>query len=570
MDTIAGYSSMLKTSQVESDIIIEFLVTKPNTAEIKLRATTNALGVAEVELFGYNTKQTGVYKVQAKRTTESQYGNQSIFKVFADGLDVNQSQIKANESSIAADGNAKAYITVVLNDKYRNAIKGHQVRLISSRAEDQVNLISGMTSDEQGRSVFEVSSKYPGISIYSALDVNLGLNLSERTKLIYFTPTELEIPRGGDFLQGDLFALGETAADVQTVASGPVHHFEISISDKIIAGDAQTIKITAKDVDNNVAKNYVGTILFATPDDENSTMPAEDGEFTFTDKDQGEFTFNLALTLTKLGSQTLQVYDKEDWDIMGEIKVEVIEKNAGSEQPTTVGDLKITTPSHGTELSSSTVSVLGKAEEYQEIKIFDNDVKIGETQADSEGMFSYLAQNMSDGIHNLYIKGGETVSNTVTITIDASPAVIDVFEITPAGEIERGSTYTIKVFSEPDLSAARIILSGITEDLQESSQTSGLYEVTLTAPEVGGEYPLDVVLVDSLGNKGEYLKRGTLRVKKEEIYRVPKVTGLRALADDKKVDLTWDAITEHTLPIVKYRLYYGLSAESIDQVIETL
>lgn len=481
---------------------VEFLITKPNASEIKLRARTNDFGFAEAELFGYNTKMAGSYKVQAKKTTEMGYGSQTIFKVYPDALSITQSQIKADKNSVSANGAEKVYVTVVLNDKYLNPIQGHQVKIISSRAEDEIKLISEATSNAQGRSVFEISSRYPGVSVYSAWDVNLGKDLSERIKVVFFEPVKSLWPRGGDFLQGNLLALENAESTTQNGGvAGPVHHFDILIPDEVVSGEASTIKVTAKDVDNNVAKNYVGTILFATPDDENSTLPAEDGEFTFTDQDQGEFTFNLALTLTKLGSQTIQVFDKEDWDILGEKRVEVVSKDSGSTQTLSTSNLKITTPSEGAEFSSRTVSVLGKAEAYQDIKIFDNDVKIGETQSDSEGMFTFVAQSLSDGRHSLYVKGGENVSGNVNITIDATPPLIDMVEISPKGELERDSTYTLKVFSEPNLVVANFLISGVTEILYPSTQTTGLYEATLKAPSVGGEYPIDIILTDVLGNK---------------------------------------------------------------------
>lgn len=56
---------------------------------------------------------------------------------------------------------------------------------------------------------------------------------------------------------------------------------------------------------------------------------------------------------------------------------------------------------------------------------------------------------------------------------------------------------------------------------------------------------------------------------KEELHKVPKVTGLRAESDNQKVNLSWNKIMDHTLPILKYRIYYGFTNENLDQIVET-
>lgn len=241
-----------------------------------------------------------------------------------------------------------------------------------------------------------------------------------------------------------------------------MHHFDIEIAEEVSIGVAQTITVTAKDRDNNIAKDYTGTILFATPDDENTTLPAESGKFTFSDKDQGRFTFNLAITFTKLGLQTIQVFDEEDWDIKGEKRIKVIEKG-GSQTPAPVGVLQIKSPTDNTTLSNNTVSITGKGAPSDQLKIFDNDVKIGETEIDSDGMFIFTALSLTDGLHNVYAKGNKDISNSVKFSIDVTPPLIDSFSIYPSGNVESGSTYFITVLSEPNLKAAQVRINGIPE-----------------------------------------------------------------------------------------------------------
>lgn len=568
-DTISGYSALIKTSQIEANTEIDFLVKKPNEAEIKLQAKTNSAGFAETEIFGYNTKKAGLYTISAKRKTEQIYTNQNSFRVYADTLSSSQSILSSDKTTASGDGSEKVYLTVTLTDKYRNAISNHQVKLISSRPEDEITLSSQSISDANGSVVFELTSRYPGISVYSAFDVNTGITLDDRIKIVYFTPYDNNLPIGGNYLQADIFSSDNTDSNVEEIISGPVKYFDITILDEVPVNTAQTIKITARDSNQNIAKDYTGTILFATPDDENATLPSEDGEFTFSDTDRGEFTFNLAMTFTKLGMQDVQVFDSDDWSIKGEQKINVVEQNGSSQTPDPVGTLEIKTPTDNSELSTKTINVLGKGSANDQLKIFDNDVKIGETEVDSDGVFTFTATTLSEGLHVIYAKGVEDVSSSINITIDSTPPVIDSFTINPEGEIETSSSYKITIQSEPNLRTIQVRINGIPEQMVESSQEKGKYEVTLIAPQIGWDYSLDVILTDYLGNKGEYLNKGLLNVKKAAIPLPPKVTGLRAQTDDKKINLTWDNITEHTSTITKYRIYSGESENALSKITET-
>lgn len=115
---------------------------------------------------------------------------QTSFRVFADTLSSTQSTLSSDKNTVAGDGNEKIYLTVTLADNYRNPIANHQVKLISSRPEDIIKVNTQSFSNEKGSVIFEISSKYPGISVYSAFDVNTGITLNDRLKVVYFTPSD--------------------------------------------------------------------------------------------------------------------------------------------------------------------------------------------------------------------------------------------------------------------------------------------------------------------------------------------------------------------------------------------
>lgn len=78
-----------------------------------------------------------------------------------------------------------------------------------------------------------------------------------------------------------------------------------------------------------------------------------------------------------------------------------------------------------------------------------------------------------------------------------------------------------------------------------------------------------MILIDTYGNKGEYLNKGILKINQTKTKVPSRVTELRAMPDDQKIRLNWDTITDHILPVIKYRIYYGESATYLNQIVET-
>lgn len=565
-DTVAGYASALRTSLINPGQNVVFVVEKPDMSVVRIPAQADLEGVAKTDLYGHQTKTSGDYRVAVVFPGSAESSPQNTFKVYPDQVSVTQSVMTSTSQMVTADGEDKTFVTVTLYDPYRNPIPNHQVQLISSREEDTVTVINNGASDENGRANFKITSKYSGISTFTAIDATVNKVLSDREEIVFFAPIKSESGFGGNILTANLFQADIGQSEIDSLP-GPVDHFEITgLPSTVKVNTDQTITVTAKDKNNNVAKNYTGTILFSTPDDEHAVLP-NNGEYTFKVNDQGKFTFNLALRFTQLGKQALQIFDKENWKISGEWEIEVVPEKAVITGPVSA-TLKIKSPIDGAELGNSLVVITGQGDYNINLKVFDNDTKIGNSETDSDGFFSYQAQNLQSGAHTFYVMSDVgDVSPSISIQIDTIPPVLNYFEIYPDGVVKPGTSLTVTAQSEPDLEEVKIRLQGVTEVLLPSDP--GTYTATIAAPVTDGSFPVDVILIDKLANKAELLNKTVVEVLSPKAVPPPAVTSLEGEAGDTQVVLTWEEVADHETDIQNYKVYYGTDFNNLDQVTET-
>ncbi|NIA02415.1 MAG: hypothetical protein GWP15_03455, partial [Nitrospirae bacterium] len=100
LDTIAGYSTYLRTSQLVQNASVEFSVTDPNGETTSLSTITNENGIAQTELSDYFTKLAGDYYVSVKYENDSDYGNVNPFVVYPGEVSQSNSQVSPAEQVI--------------------------------------------------------------------------------------------------------------------------------------------------------------------------------------------------------------------------------------------------------------------------------------------------------------------------------------------------------------------------------------------------------------------------------------------------------------------------------------
>ncbi len=520
-DTVAGYPSSLRTSLIDPSKNVRFVVEKPDGGVVQLPAQADLEGVARTDLYGHQTKIAGTYKVAVVYPGSAVSSPQALFTVYPDAVSSTQSSLRSTLQILDA-GTDVTFLVVSLYDQYRNPIANHHINLISSRSEDRIEILQGGVTDQNGRANFKVYSKYPGISVFTAIDTTANLIMQDREEVVFAAPaapTSSYSPFASNLLAASIGGDGD-------VIPGPVDHFDIEgIPSTVKVGEELSMTVVARDKSRNVAKNYTGTILISIPDDENAILP-NSGEYTFKASDQGQFTFDLSLSFSKIGQQAVQVLDKNNFTIVGEHDLEVIPKDAVDIGPYSQ-DIMIKSPVDGSELGNNLVIITGQGFENINLKVFDNDVKIGDTATDSDGFFSFEAKNLESGSHSFYVMSeASKVSRAITIRIDTIPPVLNLFEIDPEGPVVPGSQVTVTVQSEPRLEEAKLRIQGVEEPLTESVSEPGTYSATVIAPVQDGSFPVDVILIDGLSNKAEFLNKGTVTVQSPTATHPPKVEGL--------------------------------------------
>ncbi|MBN2096536.1 fibronectin type III domain-containing protein [Candidatus Peregrinibacteria bacterium] len=563
-DTVAGYPASLRTSLIDPNKDVRFVVEKPDGGVVQLPAQADLEGIARTDFYGHQTKLAGTYKATVVYPGSATSSPQALFTVYPDTISISQSSLRSTLQMVDA-GMEVTFLVATLYDQYRNPISDHHINLISSRSEDRIEILQNGVTDQNGRANFKVSSKYPGVSVFTAVDTTANMILEDREEVVFVAPAApvtAQNPFAANLLAANIGGDGE-------VLPGPVDHFDIEgLPSTAKVGQELSLTVVARDKSNNVAKNYTGTILISVPDDENAILP-NSGEYTFKASDQGRFTFDLSLIFSKLGRQAVQVLDKSNFKIVGEHQMEIVPLQAVVPGPYS-SDLAIKSPTDGAELGTNLIILTGQGKENINLKVFDNDVKIGDTETDGDGFFSFEVKNLESGSHSFYVMSdaGE-VSRGITIRIDTIPPVLNSFIIEPEGPVVPGDQLTITAQSEPNLQEAKIRLQGVLEPLEESVSEPGTYSATVVAPVNAGTFPVDVVLVDSLSNKAELLNKGSVTVASPQATVPPQVEGLTGVAGDTAVQLTWESVQNHDRPIQHYRVYYGLTFDALDLSADT-
>ncbi|MBU1018605.1 MAG: fibronectin type III domain-containing protein [Patescibacteria group bacterium] len=585
-DTIAGYSTTIEVENAISYRDIEILITKPNQSELILEGETDEDGELQLDMDGYHLKQAGNYEIKGKYSNENNYGQTDSFKVYEDSVSLNKSLLEADQSTAEATGYDPVKLSITLEDKYGNPINNHEISIISSRSGDYITPYSETKTNDQGKTTFYAYSDEVGISTYTAYDMTSNITLSGRAKVAFFSPTKTLKDIGGD----NLFTSVLLASDGGE--AGPVDHFEIEdIEEQVDINKFVNFTVTAYDENDLTVEDYTGTIRFGSSDD-NSDLP---NDYTFMAEDQGSHTFSLSLRFGTTGLHTLSITDIDDRDIEGEIEVQVGTEGTGNATvtPNTTeesdADFTLLTPQAGT-YSLSTIEISGQAEYGLYIDIYDNSEILTEVFTTPDNAFSYEA-DLGSGLHQLYAvtkdaDGNELeTSETVSVTIDMDAPILDYVTISPEGDLAAGSTFSVEIFSEPNLNQAGIILGDKIYELQESITTKGVYKGTLLAPETEGIYELDIILVDTLANEIQYSNQATISVVEavvvveeevveieEEVVVTPSdITGVEAINGDSRVTLTWEAAvsgSENTF-IDHYKIYYGPDPELLFSTVET-
>lgn len=557
LDAVAGHSTVLRTSKMPTNSSVNFSIEKPSGEVINIPAVTNSNGVAIANLSDYHTKTAGQYKVSVAN------GKINYFNVSPDQASQTYSVIYPQNQ---VSKSREAEVSVKLVDKYNNPIEGHLIKLISSSSRDAVRGRSPI-SNTNGEAIFDVSSDQSQTSTYSAYDVTGDVILDNKAKVVYFASNE-QI-----FSQSDLnkvyFASGNS--------SGPVSELVFEdVPETISSGENVSLTVTAKDAGGQTVLDYDGNVRFSIESD-NSNFVTVPADYTFTPSDQGSHTFSLGFLFQQADIYEILVTDLNDVSIFGSAEFTVV--GSGSVSSRLSGDdIQILNPTTGS-YSTNVQVITGAAPAGAKLKIFDNDVEIASVVADVSGAFSYTTGLLTDGSHTLYVANVNDVgtiifaSTPVVVEIDTVAAQISQVVVEPSDEVDPGTIVTIRIYIEDELTSAQLILADNVYDMVKQPQE--YYEADVAAPIEFGEYPIEFVLTDRLGNESSYKEEASITVgpvnqARLEVEKPGTVQNLDVTSADKKITLNWRApatVSQH--PIMNYRIYYGISPNQLTEAVDT-
>ncbi len=596
-NTIAGSSGRV---EIETEPLseLEVLIEDPSGKTFTFQSSSNKEGRATLTIDSTYLQKSGEYYVSVRPKDESaSFSSKESFSVYPMELSESKSTLSINKNVLQGGENLE--MKVALKDELFNPLAGRMVQVIPS--DPSVNVYSqDFMTDENGEMKFYalIPEKEENSTVnFTVVDI-------ESQKKLRAKPQISIIGRKSNTASNNTILLSSD--------SGPLDHFDISLGGQadttLEVGDYVDVIVSALDKDENIVKDYTGTIRFSSSDG-SATLP---NDYSFLAEDGGSHTFSLALKFVTPGIQTINVNDTEKYSIEGVFEVEVLTEG-GSSSPDygsdfvendfdREGDFTLISPASGS-YSNNSIEVQGGAQYGYSVIIYLNEEEAGRTEVEFDESFSYSISNLEDGKYEIYVEIVETeedesgkenilqvieTSATESVVIDSTPPELMSIEANPAEIAAIGSEVEITVLSEGGLDDVSLIFEDEIYTLEES-ETSGKYVGSIIMPEEAGNYSLDVLLTDPLGNDVQYRDQLILKaesqneeVSTEEVsteeaqnieesieINVGEVKGLTAMGDEESVLLSWE-VPESDLIIVNYKIYYGPTPESLFATSETL
>ena len=270
-DSIAGYTGEAQVKTLKESNI-SFMLETPRGRKVFLQELSDKNGNLNLIISDYHLQTSGDYKLSARFAERNEdYGKKCNFTVYPGDVSEIKSRISTSQKTAEAGLIESIVIEVQLIDTYGNAVKGHSVEILSSRTEDEIQLLSQLPyTDDNGTIAFLLTSEEPGMSTISAIDLTEGITLDTRSKVAFIEPNLIKNIGGkelGNFEYDSYF--GDASIFLTSVENeGEIYEFIIDINpDKdnnvenqeaqIIRNKASSATITAVDELGNIVTNYM-------------------------------------------------------------------------------------------------------------------------------------------------------------------------------------------------------------------------------------------------------------------------------------------------------------------------
>lgn len=542
LDTVAGYSTTIKANGALRGTDSWLIVQNPIGEQVKKELVADASGEFLYNLSAQDTTVSGEYFFAF--TNGKSVSDVGKFKVFPGPISAEKSDVKPANIYLNAGESEK--LSVKLVDAYENPIEGHLVKIVADKNE-VVAKSEDDISDEFGNVKFSVSMLKSGVASFSVYDVTADTLISSGVKVAASNDLGVGSP------------------------SGAIDHFKFEdLPASLVKGENFSLKLRALDASEEIVLGYDGTVRF-TVSGENSASVVLPDDYKFQIADQGEHVFSLAFLFQKAGIYHLTATDIDSLEVVGEVDLTILDAagdGAGSSA------VVIANPVAGT-YSNNIQVISGNASAGSKLKIFDNEAELTSMIVGAAGTFSFTTAALEDGEHKIYAATVNDVgtiidtSNVVTLNIDTFAPEISQVVLEPNDTVVPGSPVKVKLYTDSDLSSASVLFQDNIYALTKSAQ--GYFEGNLVAPNEIGEYKIEFVLKDKLGNESKVSDKAVLKVSNLlGEGGVPEISGLVATSDINRVILNWQSPTNAEQIIKNYRVYFGLTPNQLTQAVDTL
>ena len=369
--------------------------------------------------------------------------------------------------------------------------------------------------------------------------------------------------------KGIVFLLFVFSLLPQTFAAN-IETFSVEMSpESAQVGQALDITIEARDKNDEIVTDYVGTVIVFSETDKEAEFPnaLQENTYTFKVSDQGKVKFENAVKFKKAGKQSVHVYDLNDDKVMGLAEVTIGE---------TVGDqsldIDILSPESGLTIGDNKITVSWTTKKNHKVLLIINNKDEISTTSNAEWIFEKELTNLPDGestIKAVVLDADNKrvwESKSVQIKINAVLPKMQSIKIDPR----------VEVIANIGLTDVSAVINDVLTKLKE--EKSGTYIGKITAPKLDGIYPIDIVLKNDLGKETKELAVEKVTVKKVELnaatwaimtgtvvpaVRDPmKITGLRLTQLKTKSVLSWVKLEK----ALSYNVYKKLENGNLEMV----
>ena len=560
-------------------------ITGPTNKSFLLPFTMNAQGTASVRILGTQVQEAGMYT--ATMTTGGTALASVSFNVLPDKLDEKHSSVTTTSAHITPDGRDSATVTVLLTDRFGNALSGRPVELISSRNEDQIRA-SSSTTDDTGTITFTIKTTKAGSISLTAFDLLSALTLDEKVTLSadagglpmgadasampyspyaspygymppYYPPYPYmpQYPTGGfDQMGASLF--GNLNAQA-TPSFGVLDHFEVDITpaQDIRTLNALNMTIISLDSKGRIVQEDAGTVDISSTD-KNATLPGSGqgqdggGRGTFAPRNLGRLDMPLSVVFRTGGEQTLIVKELIAGGKSGELKITV----NGSNVIPDANRIEISYPKKGGYVNSTKFVLKGVGPRFSNliVKIIGADQDSYPVETDGNGAFEVpitLAGQATEYLGRVHDSTGRYDSGDFKFGFKATPAEVKTVVFSPE-KPQEGDSVLVTVETETKAVVA-LTVEQQKYTLTEDATKPGTYRAAIQAPKAG-TYQLLLVVTDIAENITQ--QRVTLKVAPPGLAIV---TGLKGKITANRVTLSWNPVEGAD----SYNIYVGKSVDDL-------